>query len=511
MAKKITVLQIGSVNWAENYKIPESVSWHFIHTSAMEAFDWKETFKERVFSVTIIDDRLTVEQMDLMNPYTGAHTCFYTDAFGKITAANLNFVRMKMARKIVAKAEQRFINTIPDCFFDTQNGSKLTIGDIDVPGVFQGRIQSIGHICLKFDGHYGSEFKQLSGWKSGIPFEKGKGLELWLEFYKESSVVIELCIDQIGADDQIVCSWKFSEKDMETPVYVDSLKESGSLQAHVKAKGEGVLQIGCLHYRRSHCGMGVIFNGGQRAADVYRDEFISYFNPGDLKPPLNVYFSGHRLAEGFEGYFLMNQLKSPFLLISDPRLEGGAFYLGDSGFEGMIQSTIENTLKWLGFTQDQLILSGLSMGSYGALYYGSKMAPHAIIAGKPLLNLGDIAQNETWFRPGGFPASLDVLKKITGGNGLDEIRELNRRFWSVFDHAPFKATKIAVAYMRNDDYDRNAFWDLLDHSKGKHVTIYGKGIDGRHNDHSCAVAHWFFRQYEEIMRNDFGRDEYGTK
>lgn len=45
------------------------------------------------------------------------------------------------------------------------------------------------------------------------------------------------------------------------------------------------------------------------------------------KPPLNVYFSGYRPAEGFEGYFMMNKMNAPFILIGDPRLEGGSFYL----------------------------------------------------------------------------------------------------------------------------------------------------------------------------------------
>ena len=33
---------------------------------------------------------------------------------------------------------------------------------------------------------------------------------------------------------------------------------------------------------------------GGRFTDEKRDEFIHYFNPGDMKPPLNVYFSGYR-------------------------------------------------------------------------------------------------------------------------------------------------------------------------------------------------------------------------
>lgn len=44
-----------------------------------------------------------------------------------------------------------------------------------------------------------------------------------------------------------------------------------------------------------------------------------------MKPPLNVYFSGYRTAEGFEGYYMMKRMNAPFLLIGDPRVEGGSF------------------------------------------------------------------------------------------------------------------------------------------------------------------------------------------
>ena len=69
------------------------------------------------------------------------------------------------------------------------------------------------------------------------------------------------------------------------------------------------------------CRDGPIYNGGQRYNDENGEEFIYYFNPGDLKPPLNVYFSGYRSLEGFEGYFMMNSLDAPFLLIGDLELK----------------------------------------------------------------------------------------------------------------------------------------------------------------------------------------------
>ena len=57
-----------------------------------------------------------------------------------------------------------------------------------------------------------------------------------------------------------------------------------------------------MHKRWSRLDFGDFILGGHRYTDAERNEFIYYFNPGDLKPPLNVYFSGYRPAEGFEAF-----------------------------------------------------------------------------------------------------------------------------------------------------------------------------------------------------------------
>ena len=40
---------------------------------------------------------------------------------------------------------------------------------------------------------------------------------------------------------------------------------------------------------------------------------------------------------------------------------------------------IQNALDFLGFKHDELILSGLSMGSFGALYYAAQLEPAAVV------------------------------------------------------------------------------------------------------------------------------------
>ena len=139
-----------------------------------------------------------------------------------------------------------------------------------------------------------------------------------------------------------------------------------------------------------------------------REEIFSYFDPGDMKPPLNVYFPVIRHEEGFEEYYRMRSMGCPFLLIAEARLEGGGFYVGTQEYETVIVDLILKSMKELGFTRDQVILSGISMGSFGALYYGCDIMPHAMILGKPLASIGDVAANERLRRPGGFPTSLDV-------------------------------------------------------------------------------------------------------
>ena len=60
--------------------------------------------------------------------------------------------------------------------------------------------------------------------------------------------------------------------------------------------------------------------------------------------------------------------------------------------------------------------------------------------------------------------------------------------------------------MIHDDYDRTAYADLLDSLGKRNISIYGKGVIGRHNDNTDAVVHWFESAYNKILRDDFGRE-----
>ncbi len=85
--------------------------------------------------------------------------------------------------------------------------------------------------------------------------------------------------------------------------------------------------------------------------------------------------------------------------------------------------------------------------------------------GKPLTNLGSIALNERINRPTGFPTSLDMLLYNIGFVSEEASSQLNGRFWEKFKSGDYRQTTFAIAYMKQDDYDMEAFPMLFEFLK----------------------------------------------
>ena len=300
--------------------------------------------------------------------------------------------------------------------------------------------------------------------------------------------------------------WReYNEDALQQVIQLDSGQDGGWLFISLRARGRGRLQIVALHDRQSRGKHGFFLPGGERYVTSAREEIFCYYNPGDRKPPLNVYFSGYKTRQGFEGYYMMEGMGTPYLLVAEPRLEGGSFYMGSKEYEQMMVDVIRRYMEELGFSSDQVIMAGLSMGTYGAMYYSCDILPHAIILGKPLASVGNIAGNLRLHRPGSFDTSLDVLRYLGGNTDERAVRKLNDRFWDKFDSADWEHSKFAVAYMIEDDYDSDAYDTLLSHLASSGVQVYGKGLHGRHNDDTNGIVSWFVSQYDKILREDFGR------
>lgn len=494
----IRILQLGSSDWSQNYELPNYID-----------FSYSEHFIEvpkSPYDIVFIDRVLLEDEVKLLMKATKAHTLFVTENVA-VEGALKYLYDCKKGKQISISDIPAFLAQEARNYFSKPYGEKFKFNNLSIAQGFLGKVSWNGNYSVSLEGEYGKDYEQIAFWRNNIPVFQGQAIDLWLEYKKEPGVEVALVITQFqsGTISTVQQKWFFTEEELADVVVIDNQMPTGPIFASLMAKGKGKLDIIALHDRYSRRGHGAFLPGGERFVTSEREEVFYYFDPGDMKPPLNVYFSGYKTMQGFEGYFMMRKMGAPFLLIAEPRLEGGSFYMGSEEYEKGIADIINKHLEELGFTKEQLILSGLSMGTYGALYYGCDLRPHAMILGKPLASIGDVAVNERLHRPGGFPTSLDVLHYISGDTDELSVKQLNDKFWDKFRAADFTDSKFVVAYMIEDDYDSTAYDKMISNMMSEGVQVYGKGIHGRHNDATGPIASWFKTQYDHILEKDFGR------
>ncbi|MBP3783418.1 MAG: accessory Sec system protein Asp2 [Butyrivibrio sp.] len=509
MDYNINVLHIGKKDTKSEYMLPPEVTW--FHVDPLECTEIPARIKNKelpVFEVILMEQEINdlYYMESAINPYS---LVLFRDKDRELSSAFEELIRRKMGFVIDKERSNDFIEHLPQKFFSGQYGDKLHIDEADISRQFVKDIVFDGNRSVSMEGNFGKKWSSIVSFRYNVPLDKGQPLELWLEFTKDESVDLRIVVRSIraGTANELTSTRIFEDelRDLCGTMLLEEYEENTRLAFTLQVRGKGRINVGNLHYRYSHLGYGILMTGGAKRQDKSREEIISFFDPMDRKPPLCVYFSGYRTAEGFEAYYMMKSFGAPFLLLADPRLEGGAFYVGSKEYEEQIGKIIRDCLDELGFDGRQLILSGISMGSTGALYYSPNFLPYQVIVGKPLTNLGSIAFNEKYHRPGEFPTSLDVLRSLTGGVGQEHIVRADNYFWDKFDSGDFSDTRFAISYMREDDYDRTGYEDLVRHLSSKEVTIYGKGMTGRHNDNTSGVVEWFRARYLRVLRDAFSR------
>ncbi|TQE45502.1 accessory Sec system protein Asp2 [Streptococcus suis] len=520
------LLQIGDENWAKDLELPEQIEW--LYTPSDKLQDYLEGLKvaeiakipeERLaemeeppkvhihFSGVVVTSDISEEVLEQLTSNVDAYSLFKDKGVTIFDQQVDGICRRAVMREL--PIEESHYDTILYLYrnlFGGQYGAKLKIPEIDVNPHFKGQVSYDGNVGVNFEGDFGKDFTTLYTFRYNLPVFS-MSLELWPEFIKEGDCQLRMeivCLRK-GSLGDVYKTLIIDECDLKEPYILRTDEEVGHYSISFSVKGSGKLKFGVTHWRYSREGLGRFVLGGKRHVDEKRQEIFTYFNPGDLKPPLNVYFSGFRGAEGFEGFFMMKAMRTPFMLIADPRLEGGCFYSGTEQLEKNVIDAIQESLDYLGFTSDQLILSGLSMGAFGGLYYASHFKPHAVIVGKPFTNLGDTVANLKLKRPDEFETSGDMIRNVVGGSDEAAIERFNQHFWNKFGKVDFDKTEFAIAYMQQDDYDGHAMERLVEHLADSDTHIYAKGYEGRHNDNSRAINRWFMTQYHKFLKNDFGR------
>lgn len=494
---KIRILQLGEIDWNRIYVIPKTVILDYVHIIV--------EVPEKPYDIIFLDRTPSEEEIELLYQSVKAYTMFVTkrvDVSGKMAW----LCKSKKARHIAEREIQSFLKRETKYYYPKPYGEKFRFNNLTISRDFPGTIKWNGNYDVVLVGDYGEEYSQIVYWRNNTVIRKGQVIDLWLEYRKDPDVSIALSVTKFAADGSIgavLGQWEFCEEELEQVIPFENEGMDGYLFFSISAKGSGQLRIIALHNRFSRGTHGYFLPGGERYVTSEREEVFCYFDPRDMKPPLNIFFAGWEITENFQGYNLNRKLGCPFLLLAEHRLMGGGFYVGTEEYEELIAAIIKKYMKELGFSPDQVIMSGLSMGAYASMYYGADVKPHALILMKPLAGIGNVAANEKYSRPGGFPTSLDVLKFLGGDTDAKSVRKLNDKFWKKFDAADWGKTKFVVSYMIEDDFENDVYEAMISRIHSEGVQVYGKGLHGRHGDSQAVTANWFSRQFNKIIRDDF--------
>ena len=495
----MNVLQLGAQNWADKYKIPNEIAWNYntYPQAGIKRFDLVI-----ITEGVQLEDNLWSKLQWQVPPYCVLYSPF---AEKDLSKAGLNFINCQEARQIVEEP-QELIDQMPIRFFHGQSGlrfapTKLLLNNPE--RIFM----DDGHLSLTVDVN---EWTNLGSYQQNIYIDPKRLFKFSLECNRQTNVKVRLrIIVQPGAGDgnpkdQYLLDFSRNNEERELPIGLEDSPRFANVSVEVLGKGE--LTLGVLHARWSRRDYGEFLTGGKRLFDPVTGEDIAYyFNPGDLRPPLHVYFSGARELEGFEAYPLFRRNHTPTLLFTDPRLAVGQFYTGEA-IESQIKATIIATLKKLGFNRQQLVMNGISMGTYPAIKLGAQLSAYAINVAKPTVNLGQVALRARLERPDEFDTIFDIDRQLVSSLTSEQLEQLDTKFWKLMNQTDLTKTRIYVGYMKNDDYDNLAIKRMQENAAIQNARLFvRKGFPGRHNDNN-AVVQWFVSRLVEI-NNAFGRGE----
>lgn len=513
---KIKCLQVGNTNWASQYEIPEHVEWTYLENqvanSEIEKMIMSATKEKPIkkYNALLLTDASTLDEYQSLIEMMD----YYTILYDKQQITNENLDRMltkKLSHSVSLANPQQIISDIATFFYSGQYGLRIQPNRMAFANSYQGIVQRNGEHEISIAGDFGDEYSYLCSWRehNWALADLERKTELFLEYHTSGNIEIQLKVIEANQySGQVHKVYTFDQQQLKQAVnYGPKLGSSHIHNYQLYVKGKGQLRIGSLHLRFARGKYGAFILGGERFADEKGHELISYFEPGDFKPPLCVYFGGFRSAEGFEGYYMMKNMKTPFMLFEDLGLVGGAFYRGTPEFQQRIISKIQEKLAYLGFTNDQLVLSGMSMGTHASLYYAVDLQPHGIVINKPLVNLNTVAENQIIKAPQIFPYVLDLQTYLKAHQNLDDIHQIDQEFWQHFRLGDLSKTDFFIAHMLNDDYDDRIFKQLREWLIQYQNVVMNKGIPGRHNDNGSISNPTFLYYYHLLLERDFNRKE----
>ncbi|WEV71432.1 accessory Sec system protein Asp2 [Lactobacillus sp. ESL0785] len=397
-------------------------------------------------------------------------------------------------------------------FFGQNIGYQVLPLEIYLPQPILECAKIMGNTYYEINYDFGTTWQNIGHLRHSVFLPQGMKEDIEVECQRSANVHFKVEVQCFSIQKQsCIKKWVMSDHDFhQKHLLVGDLGEASYFQVTFYAYGSGQLKLGTIHMHRALGPYGKIALGAKGICDRQGlgGEVNYLFNAGNLKPPLLVVFAGFNTASVFEGNGLVQKVGSPSLLVTDSRLYGGAFYIGSAEFEQQVGQIIIHYLHQLGFTRQDLVLTGISMGAYAALYYGAQLGAGSIVAAKIIANLGVVAANSKIKRPEGFDDINDIILAEYGGIDAATLAKVNQKMWLQFARADLSQTDFTLGYMEEEDYDDTGYQSVRNFLQKKYpqAHVLSKGFWGRHND-NAEISSWFIQQVMDLINYKYREQE----
>ena len=153
MSDVIRVLQLGTEDWRNRYKVPDYVDFNYI-----------EVFSEvpkSPYDLVFVDRVLLDEEINPLCQATKAHTLYVTDR--EVWSDGLQeYYARKNGKCLAIEKVQEFLDTEVRNFFSKPYGEKFRFQNLAIAQGFSGSVEWIGNYSVNVEGDFGEELSQIA-------------------------------------------------------------------------------------------------------------------------------------------------------------------------------------------------------------------------------------------------------------------------------------------------------------------------------------------------------------
>ena len=380
--------------------------------------------------------------------------------------------------------------------------SEFAVLSPNLPGTISRR----GRYQLLLSGEYGSEWVTAVTWnrahKTWGPFYPplmklagGDCYHLRFDYRATEGLSVQFLLTFSDKQGTIERQY-LTEKEV-----VLDIPEDVTVTMMCQVKGSGTLDLRKIYLTKYRGGYGTYLPGDCIEQTGSNEQLCTYFVPGKKTDKLIVSFTG-ALNELYRfEYVNLSSLEYPVLYFQDNRSRGGAFMLGEflnTTYEEAVCEKILSTARNLGIAPKDIILNGYSMGSFSALYYGTKLGVGHVLASKPVVCLGDVTKNaELIFSTDGMMTEARMY--LTGRTSTADTERLNMLLPKTIGNMTHTTTNYHFFSMSNDELDAKGMLVLLSLMRRKKLTYSVETHEGTHGEKRGEMRTFIFSTLEKLL------------